>query len=42
MRIMLEKLIIIQLIKKFGAVYGTRRFFVLLTRTWHWNLSWAT
>jgi len=35
----LEKVIPAQLVKKFPAFYGTRRFITLFTRTHHWTLS---
>jgi hypothetical protein len=38
---LLEKVPIVQLLKKFPAFYGTRRFITVFTRTLHWFLSWA-
>jgi len=35
----LEKLIVTQLIKKFVAFCGTRRFITVFTRAHHWSLS---
>jgi hypothetical protein len=40
-RIPLEKLTGFQLVKKFPAFYGTRRFLTPLTSTRHLSLSWA-
>jgi len=36
----LEKLITVQLVKKFPALYGIRRFMSIRIR--HWILSWAS
>jgi len=30
-----------QLLKKFPAFYGTRRFITVSTWTHHWSLSWT-
>jgi len=30
-----------QLVKKFPALYGTRRFITVFTRARHWSLSWS-
>jgi hypothetical protein len=38
---LLEKLPIVQPLKKFSAFYGTRRFITMSTRALHWSLSWA-
>jgi hypothetical protein len=38
---LLEKLPLVQLLKKFSAFYGTRRFITVFTRALHWSLSWA-
>jgi hypothetical protein len=38
---LLEKLPIVQPLKKFSAFYGTRRFITVFTRALHWSLSWA-
>jgi hypothetical protein len=38
---LLEKLPIVQPLKKFPAFYGTRRFITMFTRAIHWSLSWA-
>jgi len=40
-RFLLEKLTSSQLVKKFPAFYGTRRFIITFTRTRHLSLSWA-
>jgi hypothetical protein len=40
-RVCLEKLVVTQLVKKFPAFYGTRRFITVFTRARHWSLSWA-
>jgi hypothetical protein len=37
----LEKLTVTQLVKKFPALYGTRRFITVFTTAGHWSLSWA-
>jgi hypothetical protein len=41
-RVHLDKPITTQLVKKFLAFYGIRKFITVLTRTRHWLLSWAT
>ena len=41
-RVLLEKLTASQLVKKFPALYGTRRFITALTRASHLSLSWAS
>ena len=41
-RVLLEKLIGLQLVKKFPAFHGTRRFITALTSARHLSLSWAT
>jgi hypothetical protein len=41
-RIFLEKLTGLQLVKKFPAFYGTRRFLTALTIARHLSLSWAS
>jgi len=41
-RVLLEKLIGLQLVKKFPAFYGTRRFITALTSARHLSLSWAS
>jgi hypothetical protein len=41
-RVLLEKLTVAQLLKKFSNIYRTRRFITLLKRACHWTLSWAT
>jgi hypothetical protein len=38
---LLEKLPLVQPLKKFPAFYGTRRFIIVFTRALHWSLSWA-
>jgi len=40
-RVLLEKLTDLQLVKKFSAFYGTRRFITALTSVRHLSLSWA-
>ena len=41
-RILLEKLTGLQLVKKFPAFHGTRRFITALTSVRHLSLSWAS
>jgi len=41
-RVLLEKLTGLQLVKKFPAFYGTRRFITALTSVRHPSLSWAS
>ena len=41
-RVLLEKLTGLQLVKKFPAFYGTRRFITALTSVHHLSLSWAS
>ena len=41
-RVLLEKLTGLQLVKKFPAFYGTRRFITALTSVPHLSLSWAS
>ena len=41
-RVLLEKLASLQLVKKFPAFYGTRRFLTALPSTCHMSLSWAS
>ena len=41
-RVLLEKLTGLQLVKKFAAFYGTRRFITALTSLRHPSLSWAS
>jgi hypothetical protein len=40
-RVLLEKLTGLQLVKKFPALHGTRRFITALTTVRHPSLSWA-
>ena len=40
-RVLLEKLTGLQLLKKFPAFHGTRRFITVLTSVRHLSLSWA-
>ena len=40
-RVLLEKLTDFQLVKKFPAFYGTRKFITVLTSARHLSLSWA-
>ena len=41
-RVLLEKLTDLQLVKKFLAFHGTRRFITALTSVRHLSLSWAS
>ena len=41
-RVLLEKLASLQLVKKFPAFCGTRRFLTALTNARHLSLSWAS
>ena len=41
-RVLLEKLASLQLVKKFPAFYGTRRFLTAFTSARHLSLSWAS
>jgi len=41
-RVLLEKLTSLQLVRKFPAFYGTRRFITELTSVRHLSLSWAS
>ena len=41
-RVLLEKLTGLQLVKKFPAFHGTRRFITVLTSVRHLSLSWAS
>ena len=41
-RVLLEELIGLQLVKKFPAFHGTRRFITALTSVRHLSLSWAS
>ena len=41
-RVLLEKLTGLQLVKKFAAFHGTRRFITALTSVRHLSLSWAS
>jgi hypothetical protein len=38
-KLTIEKLVFAQLFKKFFALYKTRSFFVVVTKTCHWSLS---
>jgi hypothetical protein len=38
-RILFEELIITQLVKKYSAFYGTRKFITVFTQARHWTLS---
>jgi len=40
-RVLLEKLTVSQLVKKFSTFYGTRRFITAFTSAHHLSLSWA-
>ena len=41
-RVLLEKLTVLQLVKKFPAFHGTRMFITALTSVRHLSLSWAS
>jgi len=41
-RVLLKKLTVLQLVKKFPAFHGTRRFITALTSVRHFSLSWAS
>jgi hypothetical protein len=41
-RVLLEKLTVLQLVKKFPAFYGTRRFITAFASARHLSLSWAS
>ena len=41
-RVLLEKLTGLQLVKKFPAFHGTRRFITALTSVRHLSLSWTS
>jgi len=41
-KVLLEKLTVTQLVKKFSAFCGTWRFFSIFTRSCHWFLFQAT
>ena len=41
-RVLLEKLTGLQLVQKFPAMYGTRRFITAFTSARHLSLSWAS
>src|SRR5215470_14687799 len=41
-KVLLEKLTGLQLVKKFPAFYGARRFITALTSVHHLSLSWAS
>jgi len=36
-----EMLVVAQLVKKYPAFYGTRRFSTVFTRAYHWSLPWS-
>jgi hypothetical protein len=40
-RVLLQKLTVTQVVKKFSAFYGTRKFTTMFTTPRHWSLSWA-
>jgi hypothetical protein len=40
-RVLLERLIVTQLVKKSLPFYGTLRFITVFTRSRHWSMSWA-
>jgi len=37
----LEKLVVVHLVKKFTAFYGSRKCITVLTKARHWSVSWA-
>jgi hypothetical protein len=39
--VLLEKLVVTQLVRKFPAFYGTRRFTIVFTTARHWSISWT-
>jgi hypothetical protein len=41
-RVLLEKLTVTQLVKKFPTLYGPRGFMTVFTRACHWILFWAS
>ena len=41
-RVHLERLIVVRLVKKFSAFYGSRRFVIMFTRVLHLSPSWAS
>jgi hypothetical protein len=41
-RVLLEKLILLKLVKKFPVIYGTRRFITSFTNSRHLSLTWAS
>jgi hypothetical protein len=41
-KVLVDKLTVTQLVKKFPAFYGTRRFITVFTTARHWSLPWAT
>jgi hypothetical protein len=40
-RVLLAKLTVTQLDKRFPAIYGTRRFVIVFSRDRHWSVSLA-
>jgi hypothetical protein len=38
-RVLYDKLIVIQMLNKFSAFFGSRRFITVFTRVSHWSLS---
>jgi len=38
-RVLLEKLTVTQVVKKFTAFYGIQRFITVFTRSHHWTLT---
>jgi hypothetical protein len=38
---LLEKPPVVQLLKNFPTLYGTRKFITMFRRTLHWSVSWA-
>jgi hypothetical protein len=41
MRVLLEKLIVVEVIKKFPSFYGTGRFIIVFISVRHWTQSSA-
>jgi hypothetical protein len=39
--VLIEKLIVVQLVKKFSFFYGARKFIAVFTKARHWTLSSA-
>jgi hypothetical protein len=39
---LLDRLVVAQMVKKFASFYGTRRFITVFIRARHWALAWAS